>query len=242
MLKTYNKLWVFGDSFTTPNICVDPKDSFWGLAAKSLDVKTIFNSSWTSNSFDSICHTLISMQEHYDWDNDVFFIGIPPLWRLTVFDNYKNTQYNGHDINCTTWQSNKVDIPCHTGLVNIGAHSAVDKLFVIFEDRSWTETQTLRTVFLLTSWLDSKKANYLIYNLSDPLDLNNRWGPSEFLLPYCAEHSRCILFEDTYYSVNVGINVPPDSNETDKWRGHHGPAGNELFYKKSIATKLKQLF
>ena len=58
-----------------------------------LNIENIFNYSWTSNSFDSVCHTLISMQEQFDWDNDVLFIGIPPLWRLTVFDNYKNTQY-----------------------------------------------------------------------------------------------------------------------------------------------------
>ena len=36
MSKTYDKLWVFGDSYTTPNYFVDAKDSFWGLTASML--------------------------------------------------------------------------------------------------------------------------------------------------------------------------------------------------------------
>ena len=38
----------------------------------------------------------ISMQHEYDWTNDFLIIGIPPLERLTVFDNYKDTYYNKH--------------------------------------------------------------------------------------------------------------------------------------------------
>jgi hypothetical protein len=240
LLKEYDKLWVFGDSFTTPNICVSPKDSFWGLAASHLNVKHIINCSWPSNSFDSVYHVMISLQEQYNWDNDIFFIGIPPLWRLTIFDNYKDTRYNGYNFNTSTWDSAKFEISCHTGLENFQVGE--DKLLTIFEDRSWTETETMRTIFLLTNWLDSKNARYLIYNLSDPLDINNKWGPSNFLLPYCIKHKNCILFEGTYYSVNVGVNIPPDANSADKWRGHHGPAGNKLFFEKSIKPKLEELF
>ena len=78
MFKNFDNLWVFGASFSTPDVCVSPKDSFWGLAASYLNVKNITNCSWPGNSFDSVCHVLISMQEQYDWDNDIFFIGIPP--------------------------------------------------------------------------------------------------------------------------------------------------------------------
>lgn len=239
MSKTYNKLWVFGDSYTTPGYCVDSKDSFWGLSATALDISNIKNCSWPSNSFDSVCHMLISMQDDYDWSNDVFFIGIPPLWRLTIFDNYKDSRYNGHSIDTLTWNTDQFEIACHTGLENFLVGG--DKMLTIFEDRSWTETETLRTIFLLTSWLDSKQANYLIYNLSDPLDLNNIWGPSSFLLPYSLAHRNCILFNNTYYSVNVDINKPADFSIAG-WRGHHGPAGNRLFFEKSIEPKIKELF
>ena len=240
MLKEYNNLWVFGDSFTTPNMKVVPENSFWGLAAKHLNITNITNCSWPGNSFDSVCHMLISMQEQYDWANDIFFIGIPPLWRLTIFDNFKDTRYTGYNFNTTTWSSDRFEISCHTGLQNFNVGK--DKLLTIFETRTWTETETLRTLFLLTAWLDSKNARYLIYNLSDPLDANNKWGPSDFLLPYCMKHKNCILFENTYYSVNVGINRPVDATSENVWRGHHGAPGNQLFFEKSIKPKLEELF
>ena len=85
-------------------------------------------------------------------------------------------------------------------------------------------------------------SRYLIYNLSDPLDANNKWGPSDFLLPYCMKHKNCILFENTYYSVNVGINRPVDATSENVWRGHHGAPGNQLFFEKSIKPKLEELF
>ena len=108
-------------------------------------------------------------------------------------------------------------------------------------DRSWTETQTLRQIYLLTQWLDTNRAKYLICNLSKPLDRDNRWGPSEFVLNYTINHDRCIVFDDTYYSVNVGINLPPDADNPDGWNGHHGPAGNKHYFEKSLKHKLDNI-
>jgi hypothetical protein len=112
-----------------------------------------------------------------------------------------------------------------------------DKEFIIHSNRSWLETQVLRTIFLLTTWLDSKNANYLIVNLSTPMNKDNLWGPSEFVLPFCQNHSRCILFKDTYYSVNVNLNKPADFKQYG-WRGHHGLAGNAQFFEISVKGKL----
>ena len=235
MLKEYNKLWVFGDSYTTPGLCVNPQDSFWGLTAQHFKISSIKNCSKSVNSFDSVCHLLISMQDQYDWDNDLFLIGIPPLERITVFDNFKDTAYFGHEIDANTWTSNHFKIPYHHGLIGMQNYGS-NKELIIHSDRSWVETQALRTIFLLTTWLDSKNANYLIVNLSKPMDKDNLWGPSEFVLPFCQNHNRCILFEDTYYSVNVNLNEPADFKQHG-WHGHHGPAGNAHFFETSIKDK-----
>ena len=235
MLKDYNKLWVFGDSYATPRVCVNPQDSFWGLTAQHLKIGSIKNCSKPVNSFDSVCHLLISMQDQYDWDHDLFLIGIPILERITVFDNFKDTAYFGHEIDTNTWRSNRFKIPYHHGLIGMQNYGS-DKELIIHSDRSWVETQALRTIFLLTTWLDSKNANYLIVNLSKPMDKDNLWGPSEFVLPFCQNHSRCILFEDTYYSVNVHKHKPPDFKQYG-WGGHHGPAGNAHFFETSIKDK-----
>jgi hypothetical protein len=227
---------VFGDSYTTPDVCVTPEDSFWGLTAQHFKIDAIKNCSRSVNSFDSVCHLLISMQDQFDWNIDLFLIGIPPLERITIFDNFKDTAYFGHEIDTTTWTSNRFKIPYHHGLIGMQNYSN-DKELIIHSNRSWLETKTLQTIFLLTTWLDSKNANYLIVNLSKPMDKNNLWGPSEFVLPYCQNHKRCILFDDTYYSVNVNLNEPVDFRQYG-WRGHHGPAGNAHFFETSIKDKL----
>ena len=239
MLKDYDKLWVFGDSYATPDYCVSPSESFWGLTALAIGAKRIFNCSWPGNSFASIMHMVVSMQNDYDWANDFLIIGIPPLERLTVFDNYKDTRYNKQVFDPTTWKSEIDEIACHTGLINVKLETVRD--LVIFEDRAWTETQALQNLFLLTTWLDSKNANYLVVNLSKPLDIDNKWGPTNFLLPYCVEHNRLIGFDNTYHSVNLNINKPADF-EKHGWLGHHGPEGNRYFFEKSINPKLEELF
>ena len=235
MLKDYNKLWVFGDSYTTPDCCVTPQESFWGLTATHLNVNEIVNCSWTANSVTSVFHTLVSMQQQYNFDKDFFIIGIPPLERLTVFDNFKDTRYNATCFETATWTDHKQQVDCHTGLKIIAGHQG--EKMIVYEDRAWTETHVLTTIFLITAWLDSMSARYLIVNLGKPFDIENKWGPSEFVLPHCKNHKRCILFEDTYYSVNFNKNKPADFTEYG-WHGHHGPVGNAHFFETSVKDKL----
>lgn len=237
MSKSYNKLWVFGDSYTTPEYYVRSVDSFWGLTAQAANISEVKNCSWLGSSFDSVCHMLISMQDQYDWDNDLFIVTMPPLERHTVFDNYKDTRYYGFDVDANSWKSTKFSIECHTGLEVIHGHEAQN--MVIYYDRSWLETQVLSKLFLLTTWLDSKNANYVVVNLGKNLDENNSWGPSSFVLPWALQQERCILFKDSYYHINLDINKPADYAKHG-WHGHHGAAGNRYFFEKSLLPTLKR--
>jgi hypothetical protein len=238
LLKKYDKLWVFGDSFTSPDICVTPQESFWGICAQYLGIEFIKNCSRPTNSFDSVCHMLVSMQDQYNWDNDVFLIGVPPLERITVFDNFKDTAYIGHEFATNNWSMSTFTISCHHGLVS-KQNYGTDKELIIHSDRSWVETQALRTIFLLTAWLDSKNANYFVVNLSKPFDSDNKWGPSEFVLSHGQKHNRCILFEDTYHSINLNRNKPADFSKYG-WDGHHGPEGNKYFFEQSLLPAMKK--
>lgn len=228
---------MFGDSYTTPNVCVEPRDSFWGLTASELGIKQIVNCSRPVNSFVSVQHLLISMSDQINWARDLIFLGIPPLERITVFDNYQDTEYLGHLFDTTTWIEDKFDIPAHRGLVSLQNYGT-DRQLIVHADRSWTETDILRQIFLLTKWLDSVGARYLILNLSKDFDENNAWGPSDFVLPYCKSHKNCVLFKNTYHGINIGINKPADSDTPE---GHHGPAGNKYFFEQSLLPQLKEL-
>lgn len=236
-----SRLYVFGDSYTTPGCCVEPRESFWGLSAEYLKLDEIFNVSREANSFDSVCQNLIGAQNqyNYDWNNDWFIIGVPPLERVTLFDDHKNTQHRGYFYNPRTWEEHVTTVECHRGLVS-EKFFGHDKFLIMHQDRSWLETQVLREIFLLTQWLDSKGANYLICNLSKPLMKDNWWGPSEFVLTQLLEHPRCILFDNTYFSVNYEINKPGDY-DLYGWEGHHGPEGNKRYYEMSIEPKLDSI-
>lgn len=236
MLKDYNRLWVFGDSYSTPNVCVDPDKSFWALTAVELGVDTVINCSRPKISFESVCHMLVGEQQRYNFEQDFFIIGLPPLERITVFDDYKDTALRSSIFDTKTWQAEINNVASHHGLINM-QYAELDKLSVLISDRSWIETQTLRQIFLITQWLDSQNANYIIVNLSKNLDKNNRWGPSQYILDYCLTHKRCQIFDDSFYDVNLNINKPADF-DIHGWFGHHGPVGNKHFFETSIKNKL----
>jgi hypothetical protein len=79
----------------------------------------------------------------------------------------------------------------------------------------------------------------MILNLSKDLDSNNVWGPSDFVLPYALNHSRCILFKDTYYGINININKPADFDQYG-WNGHHDAVGNQYFFEKSLLPTMQR--
>jgi len=234
--RNYNRLWVFGDSYSTPNVCVDPPDSFWGLAAKHLDVSTVINCSRPKLSFDSVSQILVGEQQQYDWDRDFFIIGLPTLERITVFDDFKDTPLLSNVFDTKTWHAEKQKITSHHGLVNL-QYQELNKIAVILSDRSWVETQILRQIFLLTKWLDSCQASYAVVNLSKDLDINNQWGPSQFILNYCIQHPRCEIFKNSMHNCNLGLHKPGDYNQYG-WYGHHDINGNRHFFETTVKNKL----
>lgn len=237
MLKSYDKLWVFGDSFTTPNEYVSISESFWALTATKLGIPQVLNYSRPINSFDTVCQMLVSEQAKFDWKKDLFIIGVPPLERITVFDNFKDTEFLAWNIDANNWTFDKFDVPSHRGLACLQSFGNDEKL-IVHSDPSWTETQGLRDIFFLTKWLDGCNANYIVLNLTGrSFDKNNIWGPSEFVLPYTKNHPKCILFDDTYHSVNLEVNRPVDYDRYG-WGGHHGAEGNRHFFEKSLWPKL----
>lgn len=238
MLKKYNKLWMFGDSYTTPFFHVKPEESFWGMAARALDANTVINCSRVGNSFASVQQLLIGMSPEIDWYNDMVFVGIPPLERITVLNVDNDTPYLGYNINTDSWQFESFDIAAHRGLVSVQNFGG-DRDLILHSNRRWLETEALRQIFLLTQWLDSFNANYMIINLSRNFDHVADWGPSNVVLSYCKDHKKCILFDRTYYNINIGVNRPAD---TDAPEGHHGADGNRHFFKKSLLPRLQECY
>jgi hypothetical protein len=234
--KEFHRLWVFGDSFSTPDVCVEPRSSFWGLSANALNVDTVINCSRPRMSFDSVCHILVGEQHQYDFEKDFFIVGIPPLERITIFDDYKDTALSASIFDVKSWTKDLQSVESHRGLINLQVKE-LDKVWVAISDRSWLETQVLRQLFLITQWLDKNNARYVIVNLSKNLDVNNRWGPSQYILDYCLNHQKCCVFENSLYNVNLDKYKPADFAQYG-WNGHHGPDGNKHFFETTVRNKL----
>lgn len=227
---------MFGDSFSTPNFCVEPQQSFWGLVATALKIPTIVNCSYPGQSFDSVKHILVHQRQQYSWNEDLFLIGIPPLERLTFNIKEGSTvATHGHKYETSTWTGEKFEIKCHYELTQDLDLCA--RVMAHYESRQWLETQAMTEIFLLTSWLDSVDAKYLIINLSHDFDFSNSWSTAQSAIEYCQKHNRCMLRDDTYQSINLGINKPADYEQFG-WSGHHGPAGNEYFFERSLWPRM----
>jgi len=225
---------VFGDSYSTPGVCVDPIDSFWMKTANVLNVDKVYNYSWPRNSFDSIIHNVTSESQQVDWNHDFILIGVPPLIRLTIVSKDDTKSYHRRVFDINAIEVKQELILCHHGLENISFYN--DPTAIRFEDQTWTEIQACRNIFLLNQWLDFKKANYLIINLSKDF-MSDTPATGEFLQRTCYAHPRNILLGDTYYSLNLGLHKPLDFDQYG-WNGHHGPAGNKHFFDNSILPRL----
>lgn len=233
------RLFVFGDSYSTPHFCVDPVDSWWGKLAFDLHdkVNETVNISWPGNNIDSIAHVIVCMQEEIT-ANDYVVVGIPPIQRLTMFNPDSAKQYDAWIFDNKLNEIDKKTVLQHHGLAQYGVHE-MDKTFVMLWNHSWIEAQVLRSIVLLDSFLSAKTPNVVFLNLSIPFQGPTEW-PVLKNLQKQSQKSNMLIFNDTYYSVNLEKNIPVDF-DTHGWMGHHGPAGNALWYNETVKPLLEKL-
>jgi len=231
-----SRLIVYGDSYSTPGFCVDPKDSWWGLMAQTLQVGTVENYSWPGNNIDSISHLVVAgagfSQEDY------VVIGVPPIERFTVYDPDGQAPSKQRFFGNLA-PMDQQPLGEHDGLRQVTTHQ-LGQSYVMSWNRSWQEAQVLRELFLLKQYILGWTPNVLIVNLAEPFQPSTEWLTlasiqRKFLADPCS-----ILFNDTYYSVNKNVNCPVDF-DTHGWHGHHGAEGNKLWFDTVLLLKMKEL-
>jgi hypothetical protein len=233
------KLYVFGDSYSTPGFCVEPRDSWWGLLANDLarNIAGTDNYSWPGNNIDSIQHIIVANRDMFRSD-DYVVIGIPPIERLTVFE-HDAQPYHVTTFDALLSEVRRSIVPRHNGLKQLTRHQ-VGRGLVELWNRSWQEAQILRQLITLSAWLDTVVKNYLIVNLSEPFQPLTQWGTLSNLQQQVLDHPKMIVFADTYYSYNHNV-VKPVDFDTHGWFGHHGVEGNRRWYKNVLEIRMKML-
>jgi hypothetical protein len=234
------KLNVLGDSYSTPHCCVEPNDSFWGLAAKDLDCDNVVNFSHAGFSLDHIIHLLLN--EYFDFENEYFLIGIPTLARLIVYEPHQNLSWSAQVFDKNFQMTEKIiDSLRDTDKLSLYRQFKEFKMEALRFDFAWHTIQSLEKIYLLYHYLKSKNAKFIIANLSQPLEYHNVYQAGKQIVDKVAGLDECIIFNNTYYSVNFEDQIKPEDFHPYGWAGHHGAPGNKNWYKKVIRKKMQDL-
>jgi hypothetical protein len=236
-------LYVFGDSYSTTEY-VDPKDSFWGLAAKDLAIDTIYNFSFSGNCLDNIIHVLLN--EEYDFDNGYFLIGIPPLIRYSIWNhlNDNNPQFNKPVIRFDKDFNNSKQF--FTSMQNVGSMQFAasfnnDKEFVSYFSSQWSDVLNLEKIYLLDNYLKTKNCKFIIVNLSWCIGYHESWPSVKKIMASAKALSSCILFNDSFHDINLRDKIKPVDFSQFGDNGHYGNDGNTNWYNKVIKPKMQEL-
>lgn len=232
-----SKLYVFGDSYSTPGFCVDVKDSWWGLMSQCLGVDSIENFSWPGNNIDSIGHIIVANSNLFK-QNDYLVVGVPPIERLTVFENDADPK-KYIELDKSFKELVRKEVPRHDGLRQLTRHQLARQEIDMW-NRSWQEAQVLRQLLTLIAYIEKTISRILILNLSEPFQPITGWSTLNGLQQQAYCDPRMLIDQKTYYSVNYKINQPVDF-ETHGWFGHQGAPGNRHWFDTAILPKMKEL-
>jgi hypothetical protein len=231
-----SRLIVYGDSYSTPDFCVNSQDSWWGLMATALQVDTVDNYSWPGNNVDSISHLIVAGSGFSK--NDYVVVGIPPIERFTVYDT-EGQPPRYHRFFGNLAPMDQPELGDHNGLRQVTTHQ-LGKKYVTAWNRSWQEAQVLRELFLLGRYINGWTSNYLFVNLAEPFQPKTDWSTLASIQRKFLANPHAVIFDDTYYSINQGIHRPVDF-DTFGWHGHYGSDGNARWWNLVLQPKLKQL-
>ena len=231
---------MFGDSYSTADFCVTPTESFWGLAAKDLAVTDIVNYSHPGFSLDHVIHILLN--ENFNFKDDYFLIGIPPLVRYVAYKDDSDSKWvatkftNGFVSSHVSVNSldNTLKFQFEQQFKN--DREAVDRF-----DVNWLSIQSLEKIFLLHQYLTLNNAKFLILNLSVPIVCQDMWTTGKGIMIKVRDLDECVIFDDTYQSVNFNDQIKPMDFSQHAWQGHHGAAGNLNWYTKIVKNKMIEL-
>jgi len=239
-LSRDSNLNVFGDSYSTPDFCVSPPESFWGLAAKDLNVEQIVNFSHPGFSVDTVLHILTN--ENFNFANDYFLIGIPPIIRYIAYGDGAKKRWLAKKFNiefAVDYLSvNSLD---NTRPLKFEEQFKNDREKVDNFDGNWSAVQSLEKIFLLHQYLTLNNAKFLILNLSVPPAYQDRWPTGQSIMRKVNALKECVIFDNTYQSVNQNDNIKPADFDLYGWQGHHGAAGNLNWYNKLVKNKMIEL-
>lgn len=222
----YDILYVIGDSYTTPRVCVKVEDSYWKKFADLIKADSVINHSHQGKGNQNMLRN--AMRFCLDNPNKKIFIliGLTTISRFDYQDYNVENSYNKNN-------GNHSELFIHNFYIQEDNNKTeeYDKWFV----EKWTYEHTfcnlINSIIAHAYFFKSVNVDYLIHNCSTPL-VEDLYSP--FLKSFCLELKKdtCIpnLFANTYYSLNKEKGIKPVDFEKYGWHGHHGSEGNQVYF------------
>lgn len=230
-------LYVDGDSYTTPNYCVDVQDSYWKLFGDYLNIDNIVNYAYSGKSNDGIFRNATRFILDNP-DKELFILlGFTHLERYDVFNRERELAVNAGDS-----VVNPNPNPCEIGVETRSyKQESKESDVLIYWHREFDESKFLSSLINFNAFCEKHNVKFILHFCSHPLvnpeiDLLNTFYKEIDNLPNIVN-----LFENTYTSYNQTLNIKPADFKEFGWVGHHGSEGNKA-YAEFLINKYRELY
>lgn len=226
-------VYVDGDSYTTPNFCVDSKDSYWQLFGNYLNARSITNYAYAGKSNTGMIRNAMRFVLDNP-DSEVFvLLGFSHLERLDYFDiNFSK----GHQPDI------KNPNPSERGVRSCPLYSSAQPDEIIKYDREFEESIFLSQLLSAYGFFKNKNIKFIFHFCSVPL-LQDNLRPliNTFLIEIKQYKEIVNLFDNTYMTLNQKLGIKPSDFNQYSWMGHHGEQGNKA-YADFLINKYKEIY
>lgn len=221
---TYDTLYVIGDSYTTPGLCVSIDDSYWTKFGNHINANNVINHAHPGkNNRNMLRNAVRYVLENKNKKNFVL-IGLTHLARI---DYYSESKINSHNEK----NGNYAELHIHNYDYNKQHTSENDKWFVSLWSHNFQLANLLTDIITTMSFFNANKIDYLIHNCSLGIPEEN-FDP--LVSSFTEEVNRNLkvlnLYKDSWHSLTYEKRIKPVDFDLYEWFGHHGKEGNDIYY------------
>lgn len=222
-------LYVDGDSYSTPNFCVDVDLSFWGLMADYIQSTDIVNNAYLGKSNEGMFRNVTRFCIDHPREKIFILLGLSHLERFDLVD------YSFHSsiVNKNPSKSEK-------GVLSRSFKDDPSRTKDF--DREFEECNFLFHLINCYGFLKTRKnVNFIIHFCSKPLVPSNIPLLESFYTEVSNYPEVVNLFDNTYTSINQDLGIKPVDFSSYGWFGHHGTEGNSV-YANFLIKKYQELY
>lgn len=222
-------LYVDGDSYSTPNFCVDADHSYWKLFANRIGALSVTNHAYTGKSNEGMFRNATRFCLENTKDKVFVLIGLSHLERFDLVD---------YSVQSTI--VNKNPVPAEHGVLSESFKDDASRSSQF--NREFEECVFLSKLINFYGFLKTRKnVSFMIHFCSKPLVQSNI-PMLESLYHEVTNYPEVVnLFKDTYQTVNQDQGIKPVDFKSYGWAGHHGVEGNQV-YVNYLVKKYQELY